>query len=155
MKATIQNAVKDAMRAKEREKVTTLRAILAEVQEAELQKRGEALVEEEYLNILNRMVNQRRESIDQFKKADRLDLVEKEEEQLQYIMPYLPEQLSEEAIIEIIDTAIAGRMAAQQAARFLEKPQGGMGKLMAEIRPQLLGKADMSAVSAIVKSRLG
>ncbi len=146
MKATIQNAVKDAMRAKEREKVTTLRAILAEVQEAELQKRGEALVEEEYLNILNRMVNQRRESIDQFKKADRLDLVEKEEEQLQYIMPYLPEQLSEEAIIEIIDTAIASLEVTNMS---------GMGKLMAAIRPQLLGKADMSAVSAIVKSRLG
>ena len=146
MKATIQNDVKDAMRAKEREKVTTLRAILAEVQEAELQKRGEALAEEDYLNILNRMVNQRRESIDQFKKADRADLVEKEEEQLQYIMPYLPEQLSEEEIVAIIDGAIAELEISNMS---------GMGKLMAAIRPALLGKADMSAVSAIVKSRLG
>jgi len=146
MKATIQNDVKDAMRAKDREKVTTLRAILAEVQEAELQKRGEELVEADYLNILNRMVNQRRESIDQFKKADRADLVEKEEAQLQFIMPYLPEQLSEAEIITIIDAAIAS----------LEvKDMSGMGKLMAAIRPELLGKADMSAVSAIVKSRLG
>ena len=146
MKATIQNDVKDAMRAKEREKVTTLRAILAEVQEAELQKRGEALAEEDYLNILNRMVNQRRESIDQFKKADRADLVEKEEEQLQYIMPYLPEQLSEEEIVAIIDGAITELEISNMS---------GMGKLMAAIRPALLGKADMSAVSAIVKSRLG
>ena len=146
MKATIQNDVKDAMRAKEREKVTTLRAILAEVQEAELQKRGEELVEADYLTILNRMVNQRRESIDQFKKADRQDLVEKEEEQLKYIMPYLPAQLSEAEVIAIVDTAIAS----------LEvKDMSGMGKLMAVIRPELLGKADMSAVSAIVKSRLG
>ena len=135
MKATIQNDVKDAMRAKEREKVTTLRAIL-----------GEALAEEDYLNILNRMVNQRRESIDQFKKADRADLVEKEEEQLQYIMPYLPEQLSEEEIVAIIDGAIAELEISNMS---------GMGKLMAAIRPALLGKADMSAVSAIVKSRLG
>ena len=146
MKATIQNDVKDAMRAKEREKVTTLRAILAEVQEAELQKRGEALTEEDYLNILNRMVNQRRESIDQFKKADRTDLVEKEEAQLQYIMPYLPAQLSEEEIVAIIDGAIAELEISNMS---------GMGKLMAAIRPALLGKADMSAVSAIVKSRLG
>lgn len=146
MKATIQNDVKDAMRAKEREKVTTLRAILAEVQEAELQKRGEALVEADYLTILNRMVNQRRESIDQFKKADRHDLVEKEEEQLTYIMPYLPAQLSEAEVIAIVDAAIAS----------LEvKDMSGMGKLMAAIRPELLGKVDMSAVSAIVKSRLG
>ncbi|MHC5224696.1 GatB/YqeY domain-containing protein [Ignatzschineria sp. LJL83] len=146
MKATIQNDVKDAMRAKEREKVTTLRAILAEVQEAELQKRGEALAEDDYLNILNRMVNQRRESIDQFKKADRTDLVEKEEEQLQYIMPYLPAQLSEEEIVAIIDGAIAELEISNMS---------GMGKLMTAIRPALLGKADMSAVSAIVKSRLG
>lgn len=146
MKATIQSAVKDAMRAKEREKVTTLRSILAEVQEAELQKRGEALEEADYLNILNRMVNQRRESIDQFKKADRLDLVEKEEAQLQYIMPYLPAQLSEDEIVAIIDTAMTNLEVTNMS---------GMGKLMAEIRPQLLGKADMSAVSAIVKSRLG
>lgn len=146
MKATIQSAVKDAMRAKEREKVTTLRSILAEVQEAELQKRGEALEEADYLNILNRMVNQRRESIDQFKKADRLDLVEKEEAQLQYIMPYLPAQLSEDEVIAIIDTAMTNLEVTNMS---------GMGKLMAEIRPQLLGKADMSAVSAIVKSRLG
>ncbi len=146
MKATIQNDVKDAMRAKEREKVTTLRAILAEVQEAELQKRGEALVEADYLTILNRMVNQRRESIDQFKKADRADLVEKEEAQLQYIMPYLPAQLSEAEVVAIIDAAMASLDV---------KDMSGMGKLMAAIRPELLGKADMSVVSAIVKSRLG
>ena len=116
------------------------------MQEAELQKRGEALTEEDYLNILNRMVNQRRESIDQFKKADRTDLVEKEEAQLQYIMPYLPAQLSEEEIVAIIDGAIAELEISNMS---------GMGKLMAAIRPALLGKADMSAVSAIVKSRLG
>ncbi len=145
MKATIQNDVKDAMRAKDREKVTTLRSILAEVQEAELQKRGVELTEEDYLVILNRMVNQRRESIDQFKKADRADLVEKEESELKHIMPYLPAQLSEAEIIAIIDAAMTS----------LEvKDMSGMGKLMNAIRPELLGKADMSAVSAIIKSRL-
>jgi len=146
MKARIQEDVKTAMRAKDREKLTTLRGILAEVQEAELQKRGGELVEEDYLNILNRMVNQRRESIDQFKKADRQDLVEKEESELKHIMPYLPEQLSEAEVIAVIDAAMAS----------LEvKDMSGMGKLMNAIRPELLGKADMSAVSAIVKSRLG
>ena len=145
MKATIQNDVKDAMRAKDREKVTTLRSILAEVQDAELQKRGVELTEEDYLVILNRMVNQRRESIDQFKKADRADLVEKEESELKHIMPYLPAQLSEAEIIAIIDAAMTS----------LEvKDMSGMGKLMNAIRPELLGKADMSAVSAIIKSRL-
>lgn len=146
MKARIQEDVKTAMRAKDREKTMTLRAILAEVQEAELQKRGGELFEEDYLNILNRMVNQRRESIDQFKKADRQDLVEKEESELKHIMPYLPEQLSEAEVIAVIDAAMAS----------LEvKDMSGMGKLMNSIRPELLGKADMSAVSAIVKSRLG
>ncbi|PWD86442.1 GatB/YqeY domain-containing protein [Ignatzschineria cameli] len=146
MKATIQSDVKDAMRAKEREKVTTLRAILAEIQEAELQKRGEGLSEADYLTILNRMVNQRRESIDQFKKADRADLVEKEEAQLAYIMPYLPEQLSDAEIVAIIDAAMA---------KLEVNDMSGMGKLMSAIRPELLGKADMGAVSALVKSRLG
>ncbi|MDM1544861.1 GatB/YqeY domain-containing protein [Ignatzschineria indica] len=145
MKATIQNDVKDAMRAKDREKVTTLRAILAEIQEAELQKRGEGLSEADYLTILNRMVNQRRESIDQFKKADRTDLVEKEEAQLVHIMPYLPEQLSDAEIVAIIDAAMA---------KLEVNDMSGMGKLMNAIRPELLGKADMGAVSALVKSRL-
>lgn len=91
------------------------------------------------------MVNQRRESIDQFKKADRADLVEKEESELKHIMPYLPAQLSEAEIIAIIDAAMTS----------LEvKDMSGMGKLMNAIRPELLGKADMSAVSAIIKSRL-
>lgn len=145
MKATIQNDVKDAMRAKDREKVTTLRAILAEIQEAELQKRGEGLSEADYLTILNRMVNQRRESIDQFKKADRTDLVEKEEAQLVHIIPYLPEQLSDVEIVAIIDAAMA---------KLEVNDMSGMGKLMNAIRPELLGKADMGAVSALVKSRL-
>ncbi|OYQ81510.1 hypothetical protein B9T19_02205 [Ignatzschineria sp. F8392] len=145
MKATIQNDVKDAMRAKDREKVTTLRAILAEIQEAELQKRGEGLSEADYLTILNRMVNQRRESIDQFKKADRTDLVEKEEAQLVHIMPYLPEQLSDAEIVAIIDAAMA---------KLEVSDMSGMGKLMNAVRPELLGKADMGAVSALVKSRL-
>ncbi|GGZ78409.1 aspartyl-tRNA amidotransferase subunit B [Ignatzschineria indica] len=145
MKATIQNDVKDAMRAKDREKVTTLRAILAEIQEAELQKRGEGLSEADYLTILNRMVNQRRESIDQFKKADRIDLVEKEEAQLVHIMPYLPEQLSDAEIVAIIDAAMA---------KLEVNDMSGMGKLMNAVRPELLGKADMGAVSALVKSRL-
>lgn len=145
MKVTIQNDVKDAMRAKDREKVTTLRAILAEIQEAELQKRGEGLSEADYLTILNRMVNQRRESIDQFKKADRTDLVEKEEAQLVHIMPYLPEQLSDAEIVAIIDATMA---------KLEVNDMSGMGKLMNAIRPELLGKADMGAVSALVKSRL-
>lgn len=145
MKARLQSDVKEAMKAKEREKVTTLRAILAEIQEAQLQKRGDELTDEEYLTILNRMVNQRRESIDQFKKAERADLVEKEEEQLQYILPYLPAQLTEEEVVAIIDTAIA---------ELGIEGMSGMGKLMNAIRPQLLGRADMSAVSSIVKARL-
>ncbi len=145
MKARLQNDVKEAMKAKEREKVTTLRAILAEIQEAQLQKRGDELTDEEYLTILNRMVNQRRESIDQFKKAERTDLVEKEEMQLAYILPYLPEQLTEAEIIAIIDAAIA---------ELGVEGMSGMGKLMNAIRPQLLGRADMSAVSGIVKARL-
>ncbi|GGZ90446.1 glutamyl-tRNA amidotransferase [Ignatzschineria ureiclastica] len=145
MKARLQSDVKEAMKAKEREKVTTLRAILAEIQEAQLQKRGDELTDEEYLTILNRMVNQRRESIDQFKKAERDDLVEKEEEQLQYILPYLPAQLTEEEVIAIIDAAIA---------ELGVEGMSGMGKLMSAIRPQLLGRADMSAVSGIVKARL-
>ncbi len=145
MKTRLQSDVKEAMKAKEREKVTTLRAILAEIQEAQLQKRGDELTDEEYLTILNRMVNQRRESIDQFKKAERADLVEKEEEQLQYILPYLPEQLTEEEVVAIIDAAIA---------ELGVEGMSGMGKLMNAIRPQLLGRADMSAVSGIVKARL-
>ncbi len=145
MKAQLQNDIKDAMRAKEREKVTTLRSIMAEIQEAELQKKGEALTEEEYIGILNRIVNQRRESIAQFKTADRADLVEAEERQLAFVLPYLPEQLEEEKVLEIIDNAIKELGVSDMS---------GMGRVMGLIRPLLLGKADMGQVSAWVKERL-
>lgn len=145
MKATLQNDIKDAMRAKEREKVTTLRSIMAEIQEAELQKRGAELAEEDYIGILNRIVNQRRESISQFKAADREDLVEAEERQLAFILPYLPEQLEDEKVLEIIDNAIEELGVSDMS---------GMGRVMGLIRPMILGKTDMGKVSGWVKERL-
>ena len=96
--------------------------------------------------VLDKMVKQRRESIVQFEKAGRDDLIVIENNELEIIIPYLPEQLGEDEINALIDAALE-----QTGASSIKD----MGKVMGQLKPQLQGKADMSAVSALIKSRLG
>lgn len=144
-KIKLQEDIKDAMRAKERRKLTTLRSIMAEIQSLEIEKQG-ALEEEEYLALLNRLVKQRRESIEQFTQAERTDLVAKEEEELAYIEPYLPEQLTEEELVEIVTSVI------QEVGATSMKE---MGRVMGRLSKELAGRADLGDANRIVRSQLG
>ena len=98
------------------------------------------------LVILDKMAKQRRESIEQFKAADRKDLVDAEKAELEIISTYLPEQLADDEITALIDQAVSDTGASSIR---------DMGKVMGILKPKLQGKADMSSVSSLVKSRLG
>jgi uncharacterized protein YqeY len=144
LKDRIQQDVKDAMRAKDKERLAAIRLITAAIKQREVDERIE-LDDEQVLLVLDKMCKQRRESISQFEKAGRDDLVAKEVSELEIIHGYLPRQLDDEEIAALIDVALA-----ETGASSIKD----MGKVMGQLKPQLQGRADMSAVSAMIKSRL-
>jgi len=145
LKDRINQDVKDAMRAKDKPRLATLRLITAAIKQREVDERIE-LDDTQVTLVLDKMVKQRRESIVQFEKAGRDDLIAIENSELEIITPYLPEQLGEDEINALIDAALE-----QTGASSIKD----MGKVMGQLKPQLQGKADMGAVSALIKSRLG
>lgn len=136
--------IKVAMKAREREKLTTIRMLKSAVQNEEISK-GSELSEEEELTVLSREKKQRVESLTEFKKADREDLVEKLEKEIAIVDSYLPEQLSEENIRELVQTTIA-----QIGAESMKD----MGKVMGALMPKVKGKADGGLVNSIVREEL-
>ena len=144
IKTRITEDVKVAMRAGERDRLGTLRGIMAALKQVEVDTR-EALDEAGTIAVLDRLAKQRRESIEQFAQAGRDDLVERETTELAIIQEYLPPPLDEAAIETMIETAIAETGAAGMK---------DMGKVMARLRPELQGRADMAAVSTRLKARL-
>ena len=145
LKDRIIQDVKDAMRAKDKPRLATLRLITAAIKQREVDERIE-LDDTQVTLVLDKMVKQRRESIVQFEKAGRDDLIAIENNELDIIIPYLPEQLGEDEINALIDAALE-----QTGASSIKD----MGKVMGQLKPKLQGKADMGAVSALIKSRLG
>jgi uncharacterized protein YqeY len=145
LKDRITQDVKDAMRAKDKPRLATLRLITAAIKQREVDERIE-LDDTQVTLVLDKMVKQRRESIVQFEKAGRDDLIAIENSELEIIIPYLPEQLGEDEIVALIDAALE-----QTGASSIKD----MGKVMGQLKPKLQGKADMGAVSALIKSRLG
>ena len=145
LKARIQQDMKDTMRAAEKARLSTIRLILAAIKQREVDERKE-LDDVEIALVLEKMVKQRRESISQFEKAGRTDLVEQETAELAVIQPYLPEQLNESELNALIEEALA-----QSGATSIKD----MGKVMALLKPRVQGRADMGAVSALIKGRLG
>ena len=145
IKDRIQQDMKDAMRARDSARLGTIRLIMAAIKQREVDERIE-LDDTQVITVLEKMVKQRRESIAQFEQAGRDDLVAKENSELEVIAPYMPAALSEAEINQLIDTALATTGAASIR---------DMGKVMAELKPQLAGRADMGAVSARIKARLG
>ena len=145
LKDRIQQDVKDAMRAKEKERLATIRLITAAIKQREVDERIE-LDDEQVLVVLDKMCKQRRESITQFEQAGRDDLAAQEKAELELIQQYLPEQLSEAEINELIDAAMK-----QTGASSIKD----MGKVMGQLKPKLQGRADMGAVGSLVKERLG
>jgi hypothetical protein len=145
LKDRILQDVKDAMRSRDKPRLATLRLITAAIKQQEVDERIE-LDDAQVLALLDKMCKQRRESISQYEKAARDDLIAQETSELELIQTYLPEQLGEDEIAAFIDEA----MAATGAASIKD-----MGKVMGQLKPRLQGRADMGAVSAMIKAKLG
>ena len=149
LKARITEDMKIAMRAKDVARLSTIRLLLAAIKQREVDERRE-MTDADVAVIIDRMVKQRRDSITQFEAGKRQDLADREKAEVTVLQAYLPQQLTEAEI----DAAIAEAIAAAAAKGAAAGP-AGMGKVMAELKPKLAGRADMTAVSAKVRARLG
>ena len=144
LKERINQDVMDAMRARDKEKLGTLRLITAAIKQVEVDERI-SVDDARLLIILDKLAKQRNESITQFQAAGREDLVSKEQVELGIIRHYLPEPLTETEILSLVEQALLDVAAKQMS---------DMGKVMAHLKPLLQGRADMGKVSALLKSRL-
>lgn len=145
LKELITEQMKAAMRAKEKERLGVIRLIQADIKRREVDERIE-LEDNDVIAILSKMVKQRRESIAQYEKGNRQDLVDKEQAEIEVINEFLPAALSPEEINAAIESAIS-----EAGASSIKD----MGKIMGILRDKLAGRADMSEVSALIKQRLG
>lgn len=144
LKDRLQNDVKDAMRARAKQTLGTLRLIMAELKRREVDERIE-LSDQDVLLILEKMVKQRRDSLSQYLAADRQDLADQEQFELDLIAQYLPEPLSDEAVLTLIEEAIEAA-----GAREMSK----MGQVMGWVKDRAQGRADMAKVGQLVKAQL-
>ncbi|KXJ46227.1 MAG: glutamyl-tRNA amidotransferase [Colwellia sp. Phe_37] len=140
----IREDMKLAMKAKEKEKLGVIRLILAAIKQREVDERIE-LDDTQVLQLLDKMVKQRRDSIEAFDKAGRDDLSIVEQKEMLIIQDYLPQQLTESEIDQLIDQAIIDSSA---------QGMKDMGKVMGILRPQLQGRADVGAASGKIKVKL-
>ena len=141
---TIRAAMKAAMKAKDKERLGTIRLIQAEFKRIEVDERIE-VDDARALAVLDKMVKQRRDSIAQYTDAGRDELAAREQAEIDVIQEYLPAQLSEAELAEMVDAAIAAAGGSGMQA---------MGAVMGQLKPQLQGRADMGAVSQLVKAKL-
>jgi uncharacterized protein YqeY len=144
IKEKITEDMKTAMRAHAKERLATIRLILAALKQREVDERI-VLSDEQVLAVLDKMLKQRRESITQYEAGNRKDLADKEAEEMQVIQHYLPTPLSTEEVQSLIESAIKESGAASIR---------DMGKVMGIIKPKIQGRADVSQVSNQVKDRL-
>ena len=144
LREKIFNDMKTAMKARETDKLAAIRLLQAALKQKEVDERVE-LTDELVLAIIEKMLKQRRDSIEQFTAGNRLDLVAKEEFEVGVLSAYMPQQLTEAEVLAILDGIIAetGATSAKD-----------MGKVMNALRPRVAGRADMGKLSAIVKARL-
>lgn len=145
LRQRIQDDMKSALKAGDRERLGTIRLMLAAIQQREVDERIQ-LDDTQVLATLDKMLKQRRESIAQYESGGRNDLADRERAEIDVIQVYLPEPLSDDEVDAMITAAIAETGAASIK---------DMGKVMGIIKPQAQGRADMAAVSARIKSKLG
>ncbi|MGQ9660340.1 MAG: GatB/YqeY domain-containing protein [Thermochromatium sp.] len=145
LKLRLQEDMKAAMKAGDKPRLGVIRLMLAAIKQRELDERI-TLDDTQTLAVLDKMIKQRRDSISQYEGAGREDLAEAERFELEVIQTYLPEALDDVEIAALIEAAIATSGAATLR---------DMGKVMGVLRPQIQGRADMGAVSTLVKRRLG
>jgi uncharacterized protein YqeY len=144
LKVQIQEDMKNAMREKNAQKLGAIRLLTAAMKQKEVDERIE-LDDAMVIVIIDKMLKQRRDSISQYEAAGRQDLADQEKFEMTVLQAYMPAQLS--------DSEIAAEIAAAKATTGASGPQD-MGKMMALLKPKLAGKADMSAVSALIKKAL-
>ena len=144
-KIAIETAMKAAMRAKDKPTLGTIRLILADIKRIEVDERID-IDNQRVLGVLDKMLKQRRDSIEQYRAASRDDLAVIEEQEMVVIQSFLPTPLSESEIAELITAAIADTGASSIK---------DMGKIMAQLKPKLQGRADIGAVSGKIKAALG
>ena len=137
--------MKQAMRSGDKARLGTVRMALAAIQQREVDERIE-LDDAAVLGVLEKMIKQRRESVEQFRAGARDDLADKEAAEIELLSAYLPEPLGEAELAAMIDAAIAATGAASMK---------DMGRVMAELRAHAQGRADMAVLSATVKAKLG
>lgn len=144
LKKQITEAMKDAMRAKAKVRLGTIRLIQADIKRIEVDERIE-VDDARVLAILDKMVKQRRDSISQYENAGRQELADVEQVEIEVIQEFLPEALSDDELAAMIDDAIATTGA---------EAMKDMGKVMGIIKPKIQGRADVGAVSGMVKGKL-
>lgn len=145
LKTRIADDVKAAMKAREAQRLGALRLLAAAIKQREVDERIE-LDDAQVVAVIEKMIKQRRDSIQQYESGGRADLAAQERFELQVLAAYLPQQADDAEI----DAAIAAAVAATGA-----KGMADMGKVMAQVKSKLAGRADMGAVSARVKAKLG
>ena len=144
----IEQSLKESIKNKDHVRTLTLRSVISLIKQKEIEKRTQDkkdVTDEEITLILNKMVKQRREAIELYKKGERKDLVEKEDTELKIIQEYLPKQLSEEEIIKICLQTIENLEA---------KSLKDVGKVIGTIKSKYKGSVDLSIVGKIVKDKL-
>ena len=144
MKDSIRADMITAMKAKETVRLGTIRMLLAAIKQREIDEQI-TLDDAAVLAVVNKMIKQRRDSIEQFTKGGRQDLVDIESAEITILEKYLPEQLSEAEVATAVDKALADTGASSMK---------DMGKVMGILKPALTGKADMGAVSKLIKAKL-
>ncbi|MDL2284892.1 GatB/YqeY domain-containing protein [Oxalobacter sp. OttesenSCG-928-P03] len=142
LKEQIVEDMKNAMRAKDSARLGTIRMLTAAMKQKEVDDRKE-LTDTDVLAIIEKMIKQRRDSISQFESGGRQDLADQEKAELEVLSAYMPEALSAEEIEKEVSAAVAGAAGPQD-----------MGKVMAQLKTKLAGRADMSVVSGMVKNAL-
>ena len=144
MKERILNDLKEAMKQKDKELLSVIRMVKGAIQMDEIAKKRE-LSDDEVIAIISKQIKTRKESIAEFEKAGRDDLKNQTQSEIDILMRYMPEQMSEEEVLRVIDQAFETVQPTSMK---------DMGKLMGVITPQVRGKADMGFVNKIIKERL-
>lgn len=144
LKEQLKDDMKTAMKAKDKARLTTVRLVLAAIKQQEIDKQIE-LNDSDVLAVLNKMVKQRRDSITQYTDAGRDELAAVEQQELDLIQTYLPQPLSDAEVAQLLDQTITETGASGKQ---------DMGKVMSQLKPKLQGRADMSKVSGLVRTRL-
>ena len=140
----LQTEMKIALKSKDTDRLSVVRMLISEIKKEQIDKKRE-LSDSEVLTVIQRYAKQRRDAIEQYKKANRQDLVEKEQKELNIVLEFLPKQLTEEEIVKIVDKTIEEVGAASIK---------DMGKVMKSVMEKVKGRADGSLVSKIVRKKL-